>query len=204
MMKKIFNPLTFIICLLIIGSCVKPRNNDINYYNSNVNTTVNASNDLTINEFCARASTYLDSDCGLPGTSNHWVELYNPGDTVINFASTKYFLTDDSTVPNMYKLNGFNVNAKGYILVITDSPACADVTHMHANFHTSKSGGFVGLYKLVGTTYVPLTKHVYDAQSSGYSEGRYPDNGTTWYDFTLPTPLAPNSTAGGFTLSLTQ
>lgn len=204
-MKKIFNPLTVIITLLVIASCVKPRLDDINYFNNGLNLGVDSSNDLTINEFCAHSPNYLDSDGGLPAVSNHWLELYNPGDTAINFATNgNYYLTDDSTNPNLYQLITFTIPSKGYMLVITDSPVLANVTHMHANFHTSKSGGFLGLYKKVNGTYMPLTKHLFAAQTSHYSEGRLPDNGKTWYDFAVPTPLGPNSSNGGITLAQYQ
>ncbi len=203
-MKKIFNPLTVIIALVVIGSCVKPRLDNIKYFNNAANHGVDSSNDLTINEFCAHSPNYLDSDGGLPAVSNHWVELYNPGDTTINFATTNYYMTDDSTNPGLYKLNQYSITAKGYCIVVTDSPQLANVTHMHANFHTGKGGGFLGLYKFVNGSYLPLTKHLFAAQTSHYSEGRYPDNGTTWYDFAVPTPLAPNSTNGGATLATYQ
>jgi hypothetical protein len=203
-MKKAFYPIIFIAALMIIASCVKPRTDNINYYNNNLDTTLSTNKGLTINEFCAHSPTYLDSDGGLPAVANHWVELYNAGSATINFDTSQYYMSDDSTNPSLFKLYKFSISPKSYMLVMTDSPQLADVTHMHANFHTSKSGGFLGLYYKSGSNYIPLTRHAFNAQTSAYSEGRYPDNGSTWYDFAVPTPLAPNSTSGGFTLSATQ
>jgi hypothetical protein len=201
MKKIIFLSVLSALALLVINSCIK-------HPAQTVNTQVSSNTDLTINEFCAHSPFYLDSDGGQPAVSNHWIEIYNPGDTAIDFTKNhNYFLTQDSTQINaasMYMLDTFSIASKGYILVMTDSPVLANVTHMHANFHTSKSGGWLGFYKLVNGSFVALTKHSFAAPGKNVSEGRYPDNGTVWYDFTVPTPLGPNSQNGGISQAANQ
>jgi hypothetical protein len=189
--------------VFIIAGCVKPRTDNIDYYNSHLSTSLSNDSDLIINELCAHSPAFIDSD-GTPPVNNHWVELYNASDSTIDFHASQYYLTQDSTKPNMYKLDTFSIASHGYILVMTDSPQLANKEHMHASFHTGKGGGFIGLYKHTSSGYVALTKHIFAAQTSAYSEGRLPDNGKTWYDFALPTPLAPNSANGGATLSVNQ
>jgi hypothetical protein len=193
-MKKIFNPLTVLIALLIAGSCVKPRLSNINYLLNGQPKGGDSVKDVIINEFDARSpANYLDSDDG--NISSHWIELFNGSDSTVNFASNgNYYLTDDSTDPGMYQLTAFSIAPKGYLIVFADDSNKITQRWMHANFKLSKSGGEVGLYKKIAGGFIPLSNHVYDSVAvSGSSEGLLPDDGSTWYDFTIPTPLAPNT-----------
>jgi len=193
-MKKIFNPITVLVVLLLIASCVKPRLKNINY---NINSQPKAGDsikDIVINEFCARSpANYLDSDDA--NISSHWIELFNGSDSIINFSNGQYYLTDDVTNPGMYQLTAFSIAPKGYLIVFADDSNKVTTHWMHANFKISKSGGTVALYRKTSQAgFVPLSLHDYDSVAvSGSSEGLLPDDGSTWYDFITPTPLAPNT-----------
>jgi lamin tail-like protein len=192
-MKKFFNPFTAIILILLIAGCVKPRLDNINYYLNSLPKGTDSIKDVVINEFCARAPVnYLDSDDA--NISSHWIELFNGSDSTVNFSNGNYYLTDDSTNPGMYQLTAFSIAPRGYMIVFADDSNKITQRWMHANFKISKSGGQVGLYKKISGGFVPLSLHDYDSVAvSGSSEGLLPDDGSGWYDFVTPTPLASNT-----------
>jgi Lamin Tail Domain len=193
-MKKIINPITVLIALIVIGSCVKPRLDDIRYNINGQSKNGDSIKDLVVNEICARSpANYLDSDDG--NISSHWIELFNGSDSAINFATNhNYYLSDDSTAPGMYQLTQFSIAPKGYMIVFVDDSNKITTHWMHTNFKLTKSGGDICLFKKIGAGFIPLSNHIYDSVAvSGSSEGLLPDDGSAWYDFTIPTPLAPNT-----------
>ena len=192
-MKKIFNPFTFLLAVVLIAGCVKPRLDNINYYLNSQPKGSDSIKDVVINEFCARSpANYLDSDDA--NISSHWIELFNGSDSAVNFSAGNYYLTNDNTNPGLYQLTAFSIPAKGYMIVFADDSNKITARWMHANFKLSKSGGQVGLYKKIAGGFVPISLHDYDSVAvSGSSEGLLPDDASGWYDFVIPTPLAPNT-----------
>jgi hypothetical protein len=193
MIKRIINPFTCLVLVVLIASCVKPRLSNINYYLNSQPKGSDSIKDIVINEFCARSpANYLDSDDA--NISSHWIELFNGTDSAVSFSNASYYLTDDTTQPGMYKLTAFTIAPKGYMVVFADDSNKITQRWMHANFKLSKSGGQVALYKGIAGGFVPISIHNYDSVAvSASSEGLLPDDGSAWYDFTTPTPLAPNT-----------
>lgn len=178
-----------IVTLVIMAGCVKPREDKINYFKNHAAAAIDTSGDVLVNEFVASGSN-LTSEFGI---TSDWVELYNTRDSAINFANTNYYITDDSTKPDKFVINNLSIPGKGFLVVFCDDSAKI-LTQIHTGFSLKSSGEFIGLYKKdTQGNFVTLTSHPFGAQSSGVSEGRYPDGGATWIDFTTaPTPGAPN------------
>jgi hypothetical protein len=197
-MRKIVTPFTLLLVIALLAGCVKPRLENINYFLNSQPKGGDSIKDVIINEFCARAPVnYLDSDDN--NISSHWIELFNGSDSTVSFSAGNYYLTDDSTNPGMYQLTAFSIAPKGYLIVFADDSNKITQHWMHANFKISKSGGQVGLYKKISGGFVPISLHDYDSVAvSGSSEGLMPDDGSGWYDFSVPTPLAPNSNSANY------
>ena len=143
--------------------------------------------DSIVNEFVATGSTYVNEF----GNADDWVELYNTGTDSINFATTNYYITDDSTKPDKFVINALGIGPGKYLVVSCDD-SNRIVTQVHTNFGLSKTGEFIGLYKKDSHgNFVTLTNHPFGAQSSGSSEGRLPNAGPTWSTMS-PSPGAAN------------
>ena len=187
-MKKTLIPFLGIVLLCIVHSCVKPRTDNINYFKNHLSTGVDTSGAVVVNEFVATGST-LANEYGL---ATDWVELYNTGDSAINFATNNYYITDDSTKPDKFVINGLSIPGKGFLVLFCDDSAKI-ITQVHTNFGLSKSGEFIGLFrKNLAGNFDTLTWHPFGNQNTNISEGRYPDGGNSWTNFTVPTPGAPN------------
>ena len=177
-----------LLLLAVISSCVKPRENNIRYYNNNAAQSLDTSGGVVVNEFVASGGAVINEF----GNTGDWVELYNTGDSAVNFATSNYYITDDSTQPDKFLINNLSIPGKGYLVLFCDDSARI-LTQIHTNFNLSKSGEFIGLYKKTNTgTFVPVTYHPFGPQNSDVSEGRLPDGGTTWTNFSVPTPGMPN------------
>ena len=180
-----------LICLFIIVGCTKDRNTNIQYFKDHigpVDTTGGTTGTVLINEFVASGSTLMNEY----GVASDWIELYNTGDSAINFATHNYYITDDSTTKDKFKIDNLSIPGKGFMVVFCDD-SVKITTQVHTGFKLSSAGEFVGLYKKDGSgNFVALTERPFGAWSSGTSEGRLPDGGTTWTTFPLPTPGASN------------
>lgn len=179
--------------MILLGSCLKTRTDNIAYYNQHL-TQADTFSALWLNEFCARGSSYPDE---LNPASDHWIEIYNKTSSPIALDTANYYLSGDSTLPasGMYKLNTFTIPANGYIVVFGDDSNKTTSLHMHANFHVSKQGGFIGLYHNNPATNVLTTINSIDYDSiavSGSSWGVYPNGSPNWTVYTVPSPGAAN------------
>jgi len=188
-MKKYFIPVLFVFALLC---CTKDRLDNIQYFKDHTNTidtTGGTTGTVLINEFMANGST-LNNEYGQPVD---WIELYNTGDSAVNFSLTNYYITDDTSQKDKFKIDGLSIPGKGYMVVFCDDSAQITSQQVHTNFGLSKNGEFVALYKKNGAgDFVPVTEHEFGSQNIGISEGRYPDAGTTWANFSVPTPGVKN------------
>lgn len=185
------NHLAAFILLLFIGSCTKDRDANIQYFKEHTNTidtTGGITGTVLINEFVATGSTVNNEYF----SGSDWIELYNTGDSAINFATHNYYITDDSTNKNKFKIDNLSIPGKGFIVVYCDDSSKI-TTQIHTGFKLSSSGEFVGLYKKdASDNFIPLTEYPFGVQSSGPSVGRYPDGGTNWVTNLVPTPGATN------------
>ena len=138
-----------------------------------------------INEFLAsNDSVNADPDHGEYGD---WVELYNPGESVIDLSG--WHLTDDLSEPAKWTFpQGVEIQAGGYLLVWTDDFDEWNIG-IHTNFKLSKGGEEIGLFT---DTLVPEDTTVFGTQTKNISSGRSPDGGETWTTFVVPTPAAAN------------
>ncbi|HWB63706.1 MAG TPA: lamin tail domain-containing protein [Chitinophagales bacterium] len=187
-MKKISILFLLALGLLTIHGCVKDRQDNINFFKDHAGSSLDSSGAVVINEFVAAGATQVNEF----GLATDWIELYNTGDSTVNFANTNYYITDDSTQPEKFKINQLSIPGKGYMVVYADDSAQI-LTQVHTNFGLSKTGEFVGLFrKRTGGGYDTLTWHPFGPQGTNVSEGRYPDGGTTWTNFPNPTPGAAN------------
>ncbi len=173
--------------MLFTQSCIKPRLDNIKYFQDHV-TGLDTSGGVVVNEFVATGSV-LPNEFGI---ATDWVELYNTSDSEVNFARTNYYITDDSTMPDKFTINNLSIPAKGYLVLFCDDSARI-TTQIHTNFGLSKTGEFIGLFrKKTSGAFDTLTWHPFGPQNSNISEGRYPNGGTTWTNFSVPTPGAAN------------
>src|SRR5665213_1640293 len=114
-----------------------------------------------------------------------WFELCNLSVHPISLGGL--FFTKDLSQPTMSPippLSFIGAGADGFIQFIADKNPGAD----HVNFKLSKSGLSLGLYA-AGTLVDAIT---FGAQTSGISEGRFPDGSTNRVFFSNPTPAASN------------
>jgi hypothetical protein len=114
-----------------------------------------------------------------------WFELCNLGDHPVSLSGL--FFTKDLNTPTMSPvapLSFIGTKADGFIQFIADKNSGAD----HVNFKLSKSGISIGLS--TATTLVDAV--TFGAQTSGISQGRFPDGSTNIANFSNPTPAASN------------
>lgn len=137
---------------------------------------------LRINEFmAANSSTIKDPDYN---DYADWVELYNPGDTLVNLKN--HFITDNLNNPQKYRfLTDVFVPAGGYVIIWTDDRN----TGPHTNFKLSASGESIGLFSPAGSLIDTLT---FGEQSDDISRGRFPDAANNWFYFSPASPGSPN------------
>jgi len=186
---------------LLLGSCLKTRTSNIDYFLSHQATTSDTVGSLCVNEFCARGSTYFQDE--LNPASDHWIELYNRTASTIYFDSTNFYYSNDSSVHSisgMTKLTYYSVPAHGWIVIFADDSDRVVTTpggHIHVP-HISKQGGFIGLYSYNPNTatLTTLTAYSYDTiATSGSSWGVYPNGSGTWFNYGGTVSAAPSPDA---------
>ena len=64
---------------------------------------------------------------------------------------------------------------------------------LHTNFKLSKDGEFLGMFYASGTEVISVDSLDFGSQLPDISFGRYPDGGSAWQNFTVPTPGASNN-----------
>ncbi len=142
--------------------------------------------DIVINEFMAsNISAQIN-----PGKSDFvdWIELYNPSDLILDIGGI--YVTDDLSNPFKWQLpENISLQPKAYYIIWADGLAHEN----HASFKLSESGEQIGLFYPGGRVIDTLT---FGKQQDDISFGRYPDGGSDWQYFAVPTCEGPNSTPG--------
>jgi hypothetical protein len=117
-----------------------------------------------------------------------WFELYNYGSNTVNLAG--YYLTHSLDTPDEFKIPaGYTIPPHGFLLVWADKKDTTGASDLHVNFKLSKSGTSIGLYDAAARAVDYVT---FGTQTSGISEGRYPDGAAGIYTLPVATPRASN------------
>jgi hypothetical protein len=106
-----------------------------------------------------------------PVSGSDWFELYNSDTQPVSLGGL--FFTDDSTQPTLSPirpLSFIGTGAGAFIQFHADSNPNSGAEHV--NFKLSKSGDNVYLYSGTGTL---ITGVSFGAQTTGFSQGRFPD-----------------------------
>jgi hypothetical protein len=187
MFQKLIIPLLTLLISLIVA-CTKDANN-IDYGAISQEKGCNDSIPILINEFVATGSTLQNGF----GTAEDWIEIYNNSDTIFVAKAGEWFVTDDTTRPNKYIMPDFTIEPRGFLIVFCDNLNRV-ANNIHTNFGLSASGEDIGIYyKPTGTSeFIQIDALKYTQQSSGVSQGRFPDGCNTWRFFTEPTPGQSN------------
>lgn len=138
---------------------------------------------IVINEFMAsNTMSYADEY----GEFDDWIEVYNLSDQTLPIY--KYYLSDDASIPNKWKMPNTILPPNDYIVIWADGNPSQGSNH--ANFKLKKGGEFIGLYDDKENHFAPISTVAYDAQESDESYARLP-NGIG--DFEMTTNVTPGS-----------
>ena len=141
-----------------------------------------------INEWLAdNANTLVDP---ADGQFEAWFELFNPGDQPEDLSG--YYLTDTLTNTTKWLIpSGTTIPAHGYLLVWADGEPGQNVPggDLHADFSLSKSGEAIGLYGAGGVLIDAVT---FGDQTTGVTEGRFPDGSASISALSQPSPRSAN------------
>jgi len=176
------------VTIIIQISCTKDAEN-IDYGAISHEKGCNDSIPILINEFVATGSTLQNGF----GSAEDWIEIYNNSDTVFVAKAGEWFVTDDTTRPNKYRMPDFTIEPRGFLIVFCDNlNRVAD--NIHTNFGLSASGEDIGIYYRPTRTseFIQIDALTYTQQSTGVSQGRFPDGCNSWRFFTEPTPGQSN------------
>ena len=144
--------------------------------------SVTSYSQIYINEFMAsNAGVTVDPDYK---QSADWIELYNDGTSAVNLSG--YFLTDNLSKSNKWKIGNITIAAKGFALFWADSKDSAN----HTSFNLNATLEQIGLYKPNLAVVDTLS---YGLQDPNISKGRKTDGSGEWVYFTKPTPGATNN-----------
>ncbi len=142
-----------------------------------------------INEIMSiNTTTIQDRDGDYPD----WIELYNPGDSLINL--TGYGFSDDTTDPLKWIFPSTILQPGEFKLVFaSDKNYMTEEDYLHTNFKIKSDGEMLILSDSSGS----IIDRVEAVQmKSDQSWGRQPDGSTTWLFFDQPTPGSTNNTGG--------
>jgi hypothetical protein len=124
-----------------------------------------------------------------PSSGSDWFELYNGDSQPISLSGVLF--TDDSTQPTlspMRPLSFIGTGAGAFVKFQADSNPNAGADHV--NFKLSKSGDNVYLYSAAG---ILITGVSFSAQTTGVSQGRFPDGSVNIISFpSTPSPGESN------------
>jgi len=120
-----------------------------------------------------------------PSAGSDWFELFNTGSSPVLLGGN--YLTDALTNKNKHLIAPLTfIGADGWLQFVADSNSSLPG---HVNFALSGSGEQLGVYTSSG---IALDALAFGAQTSGVSQGRYPDGATSILAL-LPTPAALNT-----------
>lgn len=178
----------FIAFTFLLFSCTKDRTFENQPINQNDVADPNKS--LMINEYLAKGSQFPDEF----GVNSDWVEMFNNTDSDINLSSGDYYLTDDFTKPDKFKLTNKTIPAKGFALVYCNS-STEPGTQLNAPFSLSSSGESLAIFaKNQNGEFVVLDSLSFGTQTlDNASTGRFPDASNWWSVMEAPTPGQSNN-----------
>lgn len=141
---------------------------------------------VVLNEFLASNDTVNVDEAG---EYDDWVELYNAGDTAVDFAGL--YLTDDREgAPTRWPLPEGGLQPGEFALFWADDTPDQGATHM--NFKLAREGDQISLtFVSGGADPILVDAVVFEKQAADLSFGRVPDGSLEWVQGT-PTPDASN------------
>jgi hypothetical protein len=149
---------------------------------------------LVINEFMASNSS--DSGISDPqGQFDDWLEIYNFADIALDLGGM--YITDDLSDPEGYYQipTGFSTQTtiEPYSFLVLWADQDMQDGPLHLGFRLDAGGEEIALIDTDKTT---LIDHIdFGNQYADISYGRWPDAGSDWRFFTVPTPDAQNNNA---------
>ncbi len=146
---------------------------------------------LVINEFLASNDACCADE---NGEFDDWIEIYNYGSDTVNIAG--FFFSDDKANIQMSQIPNTDpektkIAPGGFLVLWADKQPEQGVLHL--NIKLSSGGEDIVMTEPDGITVVD--QYTYGPQTTDVSEGRYPDGGNQWKNFTTPTPGASNTGA---------
>lgn len=142
---------------------------------------------LHVNEIMASSTTCCPDDDGGVDEFDDWIEIYNSSGSTIDLSGM--YLSDDLNDPFKSKIpNGVTIPAGGFVLFWADEQGSQGPLHM--SFKLSKTGEAVGLFYIDGRL---INSKTFGAQDDNKSFGATTNGGSTWQQFTSPTPGASNN-----------
>lgn len=142
---------------------------------------------LHVNEIMASSTTCCPDDDGGVDEFDDWIEIYNSSGSTIDLSGM--YLSDDLNDPFKSKIpNGVTIPAGGFLLFWADEQGSQGPLHM--SFKLSKTGEAVGLFYIDGRL---INSKTFAAQDDNKSFGATTNGGSTWQQFTSPTPGASNN-----------
>lgn len=142
---------------------------------------------LHVNEIMASSTTCCPDDDGGVDEFDDWIEIYNSSGSTIDLSGM--YLSDDLNDPFKSKIpNGVTIPAGGFLLFWADEQGSQGPLHM--SFKLSKAGEAVGLFYIDGRL---INSKTFGAQDDNKSFGATTNGGSTWQQFTSPTPGASNN-----------
>src|SRR5688572_6279231 len=103
---------------------------------------------VIISEFMARnQSSLADED----GAQSDWIELHNPGSTIVNLDG--WFLTDTTNNLTKWRIPATNIPPQGFLIIFASGKDRAvPGANLHANFNLSGGGEYLALVRPDGVT----------------------------------------------------
>ncbi len=148
---------------------------------------------VVINEFMAKNSTTIqDKD----GDFSDWIELYNPGNSIINLLN--YKLSDDADELDKWVFPEVIILPHSYLLIFASKKDISDVTELHTNFKISGDGEALFLTNASGNL-IDQTNAI--ALSDDESYCRIPDGSENWIATHISTPNGSNNYANELVFS---
>ncbi len=144
---------------------------------------------LVINEFLASNDACCPDE---NGEFDDWIEIYNYGSDSIDIAG--FFFSDDKADVQKHQIPDTDpakttIPPGGFLVLWADGQPEQGVLHL--GFKLSSGGEDIVMAESDGITIID--QYSYGPQTTDVSEGRFPDAGDEWRNFTTPTPGAPNS-----------
>lgn len=128
------------------------------------------------------------------GSEPDWIELYNPGPGTYKLLSGNWYLTDDLTDAQKFKVNtDVNMPPGSYLQVFCDGSGTITGSEIHTSFSLSSGGEQLGFAYSDDLGLRTIDSVTFPASPSpGNSYARVPNGSSTWVQVTTPTPGASN------------